>query len=55
MIKVLTSIRPLAEPRGRAKFCAHCGHMATQEAWFRVDESVIVTERDCDICINNVK
>jgi len=49
--KVLTTIRPLAEQGGKAKFCGHCGHMATQEALFRVDESVILIERYCDTCI----
>jgi len=29
--------------------------MATQEALFRVDESVILIERYCDICIKKVK
>ena len=53
--KVLTTIKPLAEPRGKAKFCAHCGDIATQEALFRVDESVTVIERYCDRYIKNVK
>jgi len=53
--KVLTAVRPLVEPRGKAKFCAHRGNIATQEALFRVDESVILIERYCDRCINNVK
>jgi hypothetical protein len=55
MKKVLTTIRSLAEQGGKAKFCGHCGHMATQEALFRVDESVILIERYCDTCIQNVK
>lgn len=53
--KVLTAVRPLLEPRGKAKFCAHCGDIATQKAVFRVDESVTLIERYCDICIKNVK
>jgi hypothetical protein len=51
----LTTIKPLVEPRGKAKFCAHCGNIATQEALFKVNESVILIERYCDKCINNVK
>jgi hypothetical protein len=55
MKKVLTRVRPLTEPRGKAKFCAHCGDPATQEALFRVDESVVLIERYCDRCVKNVK
>jgi hypothetical protein len=36
---------PLVEPRGKPKFCAHCGDIATQEALFKVDGSVILIER----------
>ena len=53
--KVLTTIKPSVEPRGKAKFCAHCGNIATQEALFKVNESVILIERYCDKCISNVK
>lgn len=55
MKKVLTIVRPLTEPRGKAKFCAHCGDPATQEALFRVDESVMLIERYCDRCVKDVK
>ena len=53
--KVLTTIKPSVEPRGKAKFCTHCGNIATQEALFKVNESVILIERYCDECISNVK
>ena len=53
--KVLTTVRPLIEPRGKAKFCAHCGDIATQEALFSVNESVILIERYCERCTKNVK
>ena len=46
--KVLTTIKPLVEPQGKAKFCAHCGKIATQEALFKVNESVILIEKYCD-------
>jgi len=55
MKKVLTTVRPLVEQGGKAKFCVHCGHTATQEALFKVDESVILLERYCDTCIKIVK
>jgi hypothetical protein len=53
--KVLTTIKPLVEPRRKAKFCAHCGNVATQEALFKVDEDITLIERYCDKCIRNVK
>ena len=53
--KVFTTIKPLVEPRRKANFCAHCGNIATQDALFKVNESVILIERYCDKCISNVK
>jgi hypothetical protein len=55
MKKVLIVVRPSGKSRGKAKFCTHCGEIATQEALFSVDESVILIERYCDVCIKNVK
>jgi len=55
MKKILTRVRPLVEQGGKAKFCVHCGHTATQEALFKVDENVIILERYCDTCIKNVQ
>jgi hypothetical protein len=53
--KVLTGLRRLLEPGGKTKFCSHWGDIATQEAVFRVDESVILIERYFERCIKNVK
>jgi hypothetical protein len=54
--KRLTSLRPFAEHKGKTKFCAHCGNVATQEALFKVDdESITLIERYCDICAKKVK
>jgi hypothetical protein len=55
MKKILTRVRPLVEQGGKTKFCVHCGHTATQEALFKVDENVIILERYCDTCIKNVQ
>ena len=55
MEKRLTSLRPFTEHRGKKKFCAHCGNIATQEAFFEVDGGVTLIEKYCDICIKNVK
>jgi hypothetical protein len=52
--KRLTAVRPFVEHRGKAKFCAHCGNVATQEALFEVDE-VSLIERYCDICVKKIK
>ena len=55
MEKRLTSLRPFTEHRGKTKFCAHCGNIATQEAFFEVDGGATLIEKYCDICIKNVK
>ena len=54
MKKVLTAVRPLIDPKGKAKYCTHCGDIATQEALFKVDESAILIERYCDNCIKSI-
>jgi hypothetical protein len=53
--KRLTSLRPFAVHKGKTKFCAHCGNVATQEALFKVDEGITLIERYCDICARKVK
>ena len=49
--------RPFTEHRGKPKFCAHCGNVATQEALFDV-EGASLTEKNkkkyCDICIKKI-
>ena len=55
MDKKLTALRPFTKRKGKPKFCAHCGSVATQEALFEVDEGVTLIERYCDICVKKVK
>jgi hypothetical protein len=55
MEKRLTSLRPFTEHKGKPKFCAHCGNVATQEALFKVDDGITLIERYCDICAKKVK
>jgi hypothetical protein len=55
MEKRLTSTRPLTEQKGKTKFCALCGSVATQEALFEVEGGVTLIEKYCDICIKKIK
>ena len=55
MEKKLTSLRPFDVHKGKTKFCAHCGNVATQEALFEVDGDIALIERYCDICVKKVK
>jgi len=55
MDKKLTALRPFTKRKGKPKFCAHCGSVATQEALFEVDEGVTLIERYCDICVKKVE
>ncbi|MGB8935426.1 MAG: hypothetical protein WCC17_10020 [Candidatus Nitrosopolaris sp.] len=55
MEKRLTSTRPFIEHRGKTKFCALCGSVATQEALFEVDGGVTLIEKYCDTCVKNVE
>lgn len=55
MEKRLTSIRPLTKQKGKTKFCALCGSIATQEALFEVEGGVTLIEKYCDICIKKIK
>ncbi|HXX98226.1 MAG TPA: hypothetical protein VEL11_14030 [Candidatus Bathyarchaeia archaeon] len=55
MEKRLTSTRPLTEQKGKTKFCALCGSVATQEALFEVEGGVTLIEKYCDICIKEIK
>jgi hypothetical protein len=52
--KRLTSLRPFTEHRGKTKFCAHCGNVATQEALFEVERASLI-EKYCDICVKKIK
>ena len=52
---MLTSLGPFVKHKGKTKFCAHCGNVATQEALFKVDEDITLMERYCDVCAKNVK
>ncbi|MGB8935438.1 MAG: hypothetical protein WCC17_10080 [Candidatus Nitrosopolaris sp.] len=54
MEKRLTSLRPFDEHRGKTKFCAHCGNVATQEALFEVEGASLI-EKYCDICVKKIK
>ena len=54
MEKRLTSLRPFTEHRGKTKFCAHCGNVATQEALFKVEGASLI-EKYCDICVKKIK
>ena len=55
MEKRLISKRPFTERKGKTKFCAHCGSVATQEALFEVEGGITLIERYCDICAKKVK
>jgi hypothetical protein len=46
-------LRPFTEHRGKTKFCAHCGNVATQEALFEVDGASLI-EKYCDICVKKI-
>jgi hypothetical protein len=52
--KKLTSLRPFSEHRGKTKFCADCGNVATQEALFEVEGACLI-EKYCDICVEKIK
>ena len=53
--KIFTSLRSFADYKGKTKFCASCGNVATQEALFNVGGGVTLIERYCDICAKTVK
>jgi hypothetical protein len=52
--KKLTSLRPITEHRDKTIFCAHCGKVATQEAFFKVEGASLI-EKYCDICVTKIK
>ncbi len=54
MEKRLTSVRPYTDHKGKTKFCATCGNVATQEALFEVGGGVTLIERYCDLCAKKV-
>jgi hypothetical protein len=49
MEKNFSSIRAFVDVGGKAKFCVSCGNMATQEALFSVDGTMLI-EKYCDSC-----
>jgi hypothetical protein len=53
MEKTFSSLKPLVDVGGKAKFCVNCGNVATQEALFSVDGATII-EKYCDKCARNV-
>jgi hypothetical protein len=52
--KRLTLLRPITEHRDKTKFCALCGNVATQEAFFKVEGASLI-EKYCDICVKKIK
>jgi hypothetical protein len=52
--KKLTSLRPITEHRDKTQFCANCGNVATQEAFFKVEGASLI-EKYCDICVKKLK
>jgi len=54
MEKRLTSLRPITEHTDKTKFCANCGNVATQEAFFKVEGASLI-EKYCDICVKKLK
>jgi hypothetical protein len=57
MEKMFTSLRGFtdAHHKGKLKYCASCGNLATVEALFSVGERVTLIERYCDVCSKKVK
>ncbi|HYA83153.1 MAG TPA: hypothetical protein VEH06_06860 [Candidatus Bathyarchaeia archaeon] len=54
MEKRLMSSRPITEHTDKTKFCANCGNVATQEAFFKVEGATLI-EKYCDICVKKLK
>jgi hypothetical protein len=53
MEKTFSSLKPLVDGGGKAKFCVSCGNTATQEALFIVDGAMLI-EKYCDKCVEKV-
>ena len=49
MEKSFSSLKPIVDVSGKAKFCVSCGNIATQEALFNVDGAMLI-EKYCDSC-----
>ena len=49
MEKTFSSLKPLIDVNGKAKFCVNCCNIATQEALFNVDGAMLI-EKYCDSC-----
>ena len=49
MEKSFSSLKPIVDVSGKAKFCVSCGNIATQEASFNVDGAMLI-EKYCDLC-----
>jgi hypothetical protein len=49
MEKSFSSLKPLDDVSGKAKFCVSCGNIATKEALFKV-EGAMLAEKYCDLC-----
>jgi hypothetical protein len=48
--KKLRSIEPFtANPAKNARFCIHCGQVATKIAYYNIEGAVIL-EKYCDVC-----
>ena len=56
MEKVFTLLRSFTDlhHKGKIKYCASCGNLATVEALFSVGDGVTVLERYCDVCSKKV-
>jgi hypothetical protein len=49
MEKSFSSLKPIVDVSGKAKFCVNCGNITTQEASFNVDGAMLI-EKYCDSC-----
>ena len=49
MEKSFSSLKPIVDVSGKAKFCVSCGNIATQEASFNVDGAMLIAIY-CDLC-----
>jgi hypothetical protein len=57
MEKIFTSLRSFTDDHhtGKAKFCATCGNVASQEAIFNVGDGVTLIEKCCDTCAKKIR
>jgi hypothetical protein len=52
--KTLRSIEPFtANPQKNARFCIHCGQVATKIAYYNIEGPVIL-EKYCDVCVKAI-